>query len=159
MKFGVRTPSIKKSISARTTGRVKRAVKSSVNPTYSKKGMGIINNPKKSIYNNVYNKTTFSALDISNKNNKSGTNEEAYINSGYNYDIEQQKALFLKYNKVGARNKWISLTLCLFLGYFGAHKFYEGNTERGILYLFTFGLFGIGIIIDTINILCKPTIY
>ncbi|CCF28449.1 Putative uncharacterized protein [Leuconostoc citreum LBAE E16] len=37
MKFGMRTPSIKKSISARTTGRAKRAVKSAINPAYGKK--------------------------------------------------------------------------------------------------------------------------
>ena len=33
MKFGARKPSIKKSISARTTGRVTRSFKKSVNPT------------------------------------------------------------------------------------------------------------------------------
>lgn len=37
MKFGYRTPSIKKSLKARTTGRVKRTVNKSLNPTYSKK--------------------------------------------------------------------------------------------------------------------------
>ena len=51
MKVGVRKPSIKKSIKARTTGRVKRSIKKSVNPLYGKKGMGLINNPKKAVYN------------------------------------------------------------------------------------------------------------
>lgn len=63
MKVGVRKPSLKKSISARTTGRAKRAVKSSVNPLYGKKGMGWINDPEKAAYNKVYNKTTFSVID------------------------------------------------------------------------------------------------
>ena len=63
MKVGVRKPSLKKSISARTTGRAKRAVKSSVNPLYGKKGMGWVNDPKKAAYNKVYNKTTFSVID------------------------------------------------------------------------------------------------
>ncbi|WP_242979682.1 hypothetical protein [Clostridium perfringens] len=40
MKFGVRKPSIKKSFKARTTGRAKRIIKKSINPTYGKKGMG-----------------------------------------------------------------------------------------------------------------------
>lgn len=40
MKFGVRKPSLKKTIKARTTGKIKRKVKSSVNPLYGKKGMG-----------------------------------------------------------------------------------------------------------------------
>lgn len=64
MKVGVRTPSISKSIKARTTGKVKRAVKSSTNPVYGKKGMGLINDPEKAIYNKVYNKTTKSFGDI-----------------------------------------------------------------------------------------------
>lgn len=64
MKVGLRTPSIKKSIKAQTTGKVKRKVKSAVNPLYGKKGMGLINDPKKAIYNKVYNKTTVGVRDI-----------------------------------------------------------------------------------------------
>lgn len=59
MKFGLRTPSLKKSISARTTGRAKRAVKRALIPGYGKKGMGWIKNPQKAAYNKIYNKTTF----------------------------------------------------------------------------------------------------
>lgn len=58
MKFGVRKPSIKRSISARTTGRAKRAVKKAVIPGYGKKGMGWVKDPKKAAYNKVYNKTS-----------------------------------------------------------------------------------------------------
>lgn len=64
MKFGLRTPSFKKSIKARTTGRIKREVKSAMNPLYGKKGMGWINNPKKAAYNKVYKKTSFSIFDL-----------------------------------------------------------------------------------------------
>lgn len=64
MKVGIRKPSIKKSVKARTTGRIKRSLKSSVNPLYGKKGMGYINDPKKSIYNKIYNKTTVGVKDI-----------------------------------------------------------------------------------------------
>ena len=48
MKFGFRTPSIKRSISARTTGRAKRAIKRAIIPGYGRKGMGFLgmgNNP------------------------------------------------------------------------------------------------------------------
>lgn len=38
MKFGIRTPSLKKSISARTTGRAKRSIKKALIPGYGKKG-------------------------------------------------------------------------------------------------------------------------
>lgn len=64
MKIGPRKPSIKKSIKARTTGKVKRTIKESINPTYGKKGIGFIKNPEKAIKNKVYHKTTFSIFDI-----------------------------------------------------------------------------------------------
>lgn len=64
MKFGIRKPSIKKSLKARTTGKLKRSLKKSVNPFYRKKGTGLVTNPKKSIYNKVYKKTSFSIFDL-----------------------------------------------------------------------------------------------
>ena len=64
MKVGIRKPSIKKSIKTRTTGKIKRSVKKSVNPLYGKNGMGYINNPKKAVYNKVYRKTTVGVGDI-----------------------------------------------------------------------------------------------
>ena len=64
MKFGVRTPSLKRSLKARTTGKAKRAVKKVLLPGYGKKGSGWIKNPKKAAYNKVYNKTSFSIWDI-----------------------------------------------------------------------------------------------
>ena len=57
------------------------------------------------------------------------------------------------------KNKWTAFFLCLFLGEFGAHKFYEGKVGMGILYIFTLGLFGIGVIIDFITLLFKPNPY
>ena len=64
MKFGLRTPSLKRSFKARTTGRAKRALKKALIPGYGKKGMGWIKNPKKAAYNKVYNKTSFSIWDM-----------------------------------------------------------------------------------------------
>ncbi len=60
---------------------------------------------------------------------------------------------------IRTRNKWVSFFLCLFLGFFGAHKFYEGRPGMGILYLLTGGIFGIGWFIDLISLLCKPNPY
>ena len=57
------------------------------------------------------------------------------------------------------RNKWVAFFLCLFLGFFGAHKFYEGKIGMGILYLLTAGIFGFGWIIDCIILLLKPNPY
>ena len=64
MKIGIRKPSIKKSISARTTGKVKRKLKRVVNPLYGKKGMGFIKNPAKAIKGKIYRKTTVSAKSV-----------------------------------------------------------------------------------------------
>lgn len=57
------------------------------------------------------------------------------------------------------KNKWAAFFLCLFLGFFGAHKFYEGKVGMGILYLFTLGIFGIGWVIDIFILLFKPNPY
>ena len=67
MKFGMRKPSVKRSLKARTTGRAKRTVKKAVVPLYGKKGMGWIKNPKKAVYNKVYKKTSFSIFDLFKK--------------------------------------------------------------------------------------------
>lgn len=67
MRIGMRKPSLKKSLKARTTGRAKRALKKAVNPFYGRKGMGFIRNPKRSIKNRIYKRTTFSIWDILKK--------------------------------------------------------------------------------------------
>lgn len=67
MKVGIRKPNIKKSIKARTTGKLKREIKSEVIPFYNQKGTGTIKEPKKAIYNKVYNKTSISIFDIFKK--------------------------------------------------------------------------------------------
>ena len=64
MKIGIRKPNLKKRVKARTTARVKRSLKSSVNPLYGKKGMGWLKNPKKAAYNKIYKKTSFSLFDL-----------------------------------------------------------------------------------------------
>ena len=56
-----------------------------------------------------------------------------------------------------AKNKWISLFLCIFTVF--GHKFYEGKVGMGILYILTFGVFGIGWIIDIIALIGKPNPY
>lgn len=60
MKFGLRTPSLKCSLKARTTGRAKRVAKKVLIPGYGKKRAGWIKNPKKA----AYNKTSFSFWDL-----------------------------------------------------------------------------------------------
>ncbi len=53
-------------------------------------------------------------------------------------------------NRKSPKNRLAALLLCFFLGFFGAHKFYLGRPVMGVVYLFTYGLFGIGWLADMI---------
>lgn len=46
------------------------------------------------------------------------------------------------------KSKTIAYLLCIFLGFLGAHKFYLNKPGMGIIYLFTFGILGLGWFID-----------
>ncbi len=51
-------------------------------------------------------------------------------------------------------NKWLAtLLLCIFLGEFGVHRFYNGKIGTGILQLITLGGCGIWALIDLIMII------
>ena len=54
---------------------------------------------------------------------------------------------------VSGQEKTIALILLLIAGIMGAHKFYLGQIGKGILYFFTGGLCGIGVLIDLIKLL------
>lgn len=47
----------------------------------------------------------------------------------------------------------ITLLLCLFCGGIGVHRYYVGKIGTGILYTLTLGLFGIGYLVDLIQII------
>ncbi len=53
---------------------------------------------------------------------------------------------------VSYKSRLVALLLCVFLGYIGVHRFYTGKIGTGILYIFTGGLFGIGVLVDIILI-------
>jgi hypothetical protein len=72
MKFGLRIPSLKRRFAARTS--VKRYVRHSLGIKMPR-GYGFITNPKKAVYNKIYNKTSFS-LDKLLKTPKSKTNKQ-----------------------------------------------------------------------------------
>lgn len=57
MKFGLRTPSLKKRIAARTS--VKRVIRHSLG-LKAPRGWGWLTNPRKAAYNRIYNRTSFS---------------------------------------------------------------------------------------------------
>ncbi|PZF12101.1 hypothetical protein DEJ25_09750 [Curtobacterium sp. MCPF17_011] len=48
---------------------------------------------------------------------------------------------------IGTAYKWI-----YFFGVVGAHRYYMGKIGTGILYTFTLGLFGIGVLVDVFTL-------
>ena len=93
MKMGIRTPNLKKSLKARTTGKMKRSLKKAVNPLYGKKGIGYLKNPQKAVYNKVYNKTTVGVGDIAKTavKNNSKTKSTASVKSKVQQAPPKQK--------------------------------------------------------------------
>jgi hypothetical protein len=61
MKFGLRKPSLKRRLSARTSPS--RYIRHSLGLKVPK-GFGWLTNPQKTAYNRVYNRTTFSIDDL-----------------------------------------------------------------------------------------------
>ena len=64
MKYGMRKPSLRKSIAARTL--TKRLVKNALG-LKAPRGYGWLTNPKRAAYNRVYDRTTFSFWSILRK--------------------------------------------------------------------------------------------
>ena len=55
-----------------------------------------------------------------------------------------------------SKKDWlVALIIAFFGGYLGLHRFYCGKVASGVVYLLTFGVFGLGVIIDLILIVCK----
>lgn len=79
-------------------------------------------------------------------------------NSNANSNVNTQTTVVAGVSRP-PRNKWVALLLCLFLGVFGVHKFYEGKAGMGVLYLLTGGLCGVGALADFIVLLFKPNPY
>ncbi len=95
MKFGFRTPSFKRSLSAATKGAAKRALMREIVPYYGKRGMGW-SNPKKAAYNRVYNMTTASPIDILTdkpKDRKATTEAPATQNTASSTKSQSKKDL------------------------------------------------------------------
>lgn len=82
---------------------------------------------------------------INNNNSASAAASASAVATGYGYGHGKQK------------NKWVALALCILT--VCGHKFYEGKIGLDLIYFFTFGLFGIGWIIDIISLLSKPNPY
>lgn len=122
MKFGFRIPSIKKRIAARTS--VKRVIRHNLG-LKAPRGLGWFTNPKKALYNKVYNKTsrgcmfqivlfisigvsliTIQSCDIRKSESAGGT----YVKPSVNYKGQVRKGyvrrkVSLKKNAIKSQNR------------------------------------------------------
>lgn len=64
MKIGIRKPSLKKMIAARTS--VKRIIRHNIG-LKAPRGFGWLTNPKKALYNRIYNRTTIDVFSLLKK--------------------------------------------------------------------------------------------
>ncbi|WP_099809910.1 TM2 domain-containing protein [Streptococcus suis] len=146
MKIGIRTPNLKKSIKARTTGKLKRKMKSAVNPLYGKKGMGMITNPKKAIYNKVYNKTTIDVLKpVKRKSRKRQNDHVPVVTSSDTVNYKEPSYIISEIE----RSKKTYILLSFFGGFWGLQYLYVKQYYRlalCILFCWTFIPMVIGLI-------------
>lgn len=119
----MRTPSLKKSLKARTTSKWKRQAKKAIIPGYGKKGVGWIKNPKKAMYNKVYHKTTFGLSDLfkpskNRRKKKMANNKQQSIlasNSKKKHTPKEHKEAGLVFMVLGAIFLFLFPPLGLFL--------------------------------------------
>lgn len=75
-------------------------------------------------------------------------------------ETEKEKPEYIDNGIVrGPFNKFISIILCIFLGWLGGHKFYERKYIMGIIYALTFGFWTVGIIFDLYRLIKSPKYY
>ncbi len=71
---------------------------------------------------------------------------------------EQNTTIVNNYFTPGKKlSKLVTVLLCLFVGWAGVHRFYQGKFGTGVLWLLTGGLFGIGWGVDCLITLFRPS--
>ena len=84
---------------------------------------------------------------------------ESEVKSEENFEEKDIKQVETKSSEI-ADNKefgsiFLRLILCLLAGTFGIHKFAEGKILMGFVYILTFGLCYIGVIVDIVTYISK----
>lgn len=73
-------------------------------------------------------------------------NQQAMMNNYYRPPQPPQPT-------VSQRSRWAAFFICLMFGYFGIHRFYIGKPVSGLVWMFTFGLGGLGWLADILLLL------
>ena len=73
----------------------------------------------------------------------------------YNNNNNNYYNNYLMQQNFSDKNWLITLILAWFAGYLGLHHFYVGRIAKGVVYIFTLGFLGIGVIVDLILIVTK----
>ena len=95
----------------------------------------------------------YGSLSINSRNGLSGRTSLYGTGLSYQWRLKKNKgnSSSLSSTKVKELSITTYLVLSIFLGYLGIHRFYRRQLIIGIIYLFTFGIFGIGWIVDMVN--------
>lgn len=81
MRSIFRAPSIKRKIMASTTAKYKRQIKKSLLPYYGEKGTGVYKDPKKALYNELYNKSSIGQKEFEKLTNQENVSSNNQVNN------------------------------------------------------------------------------
>ena len=70
-----------------------------------------------------------------------------------NDEIKREIKTYKMEEGVSTKSRMVAFLLCYIFGLFGAHRFYVGKNFTAVLYIFTFGLFGVGLLVDLLQII------
>lgn len=118
------------------------ASKSGLSTTFGKKGLTVSHGKKGTRLNASIPGTGISyQTSLTSKKSNNNNNNNFFASNLSNEDL------------VSDKNKIVAIVLCVFLGWFGVHRFYTGHIKLGVVYLFSMGICGLGVLVDLI-LLC-----
>lgn len=86
-------------------------------------------------------------------------NSNNTVNSNNNVNSGNAVNTRVSVNGKKMKDKYVALLLCIFFGWAGVHRFYEGKIISGIVWACSGGLSGVGWLIDFLILLFKPRYY